>query len=71
MTHEFNRRLALALANGAIQPGDVVNAAIRHDNWCPCFNGALCACDPEIEIQHPQGRIVIDANGDARLVYAN
>lgn len=70
MQHEFSRRLALAVSNGAIQIGDVALATIKHDRTCGYFDGALCACDPEIEIAHPQGKIVIDANGEAQLVYS-
>lgn len=68
---EFTKRLALALANGAISPGDVALATVEHDDDCKYFHGGTCDCDPIIMIAHPQGRILIDANGEARLVYAN
>lgn len=66
---EFLRRLTLAVARGAIQPGDVTLATVEHDGDCPFLDDGECHCDPIIRIDHPNGMIAIDENGEARLVY--
>jgi hypothetical protein len=41
-----------AYKNGAIMPGSVSLATVRHDSWCSIFKGRLCDCSPEVELQH-------------------
>ena len=31
------------------RPGEVIHVEIRHDDWCPIFEGGPCNCDPDVE----------------------
>jgi hypothetical protein len=37
-----------------IQPGDVIDVTVRHDDWCGIFTNGVCNCEPTVEARHVQ-----------------
>jgi hypothetical protein len=69
---EFNRRLLLAIHNGAIQPGDLAHVTVCHDRECRLMAGTgVCDCDPAITLSSGGRLWEIDRDGRARRVEAH
>ncbi len=69
---EFNRRLLLAIQNGAIQSGDLAHVTVCHDRTCRLMAGTgVCDCDPGITVSIGGRLWEIDRDGRARRVEAH
>jgi hypothetical protein len=61
--HEWERRLTIALRNGAIDKGSAGLAIVSHDDDCAFLSGGICNCDPDITITTTHGDVHVMADG--------
>lgn len=39
---------------GALHPGTVAVAEVRHEDWCAIWKGKPCDCESDIELRYPE-----------------
>jgi hypothetical protein len=48
----YKKKIAELIAEGKLQPSVGLNdLLILHDDWCACFRGFECDCNPTLELR--------------------
>jgi hypothetical protein len=47
--------------------GNVSVVSVQHDDWCAIYKGRPCNCDPDITMNTPTGRFMVDRRGRASI----
>ncbi len=54
--HNYFPKLERLANTGSFPPGTITNVYVRHDDWCAIFDGGVCNCTPDIELDQDAGR---------------